>query len=261
VGDTADFADTGYIQDTGVGAAYWDAALSDILSELENINVQTAHIQAASLATDRPLRYPTGTPLLIEQWEHGVNGWEWASGGTGASVSRISNLSWTKGYCIKMVGGSDGARYATLSMQLGAYPKGKGGFQFAIAGNNHWDYLYIDTMFPYKGMYIWPGMVIDRGDNELLLYDVDWDEVVYWTALPWNFGSDRWQFIKFTWDWDAGTWDTLYFNEYKEDISAYTLPKEEGDITDDVYLGFYLKSLAGQNGTIYIDDICLTEEV
>lgn len=258
--DTPDFGPTGYAKDTAEGVTPLNANLTDILGELESINVQTANIQNATLSVDRPLRFAAGTPIFLEQFEYGDGFWVSASSGTGSSSAVSTTQFWSKGRSWKLVAGSDGGRTAKTKVRMGRYKTAKIGFQFAFTMDADLDYFALEIAWRTGTHYWYPALNFDVTNDTLEILDENdtWQTVQ--SGIDLYEAVTCFHFVKMIVDLTTVKYETLYLNDVEIDLSAYGFPDYGSPGTDPLVMEFNLRGDTGKNATVYLDDICVTEE-
>lgn len=258
--DTPDFGPTGYSQDTATGAGYWDVSLSDLLAELESLNVKTAIIQSATLTTDRPLRYASGHPIFIENWELARPGWVAGTYGTGALSARQATVWYSKGACWQLRAGSTLSRVADATYYMGRFPKGIMGFQccFTVHANTY--EVRAGVQFPYNGDYY----------HAQFSCFPDWTRFAVWeSTMSATNVSDAWQldvggnvfhFVKVTFDLETGMYVAATVDDMEIDLSAYTLASGSGLSGQGLTVYLYHKGDSATTPDCYIDDVVISEE-
>lgn len=255
-----DFGDVGAIQQTGDGALYWDALLSDLLTELEAISIGTAHIQNATLSADRPRRFASGTPIFIDQFEYGDGLWTGTNSGTDGSSARSDTSYMSKGYSWELKSATDSTHRASMQMKIGAIEQGPVGLQFAFTFHSYTDYY--EAEFYLKGpaaSYV-PEVKIDYNNSRIQILDEDsvFQTVLEWTSMA--SAATFFVFLKVTLDTLTGLWDTLYFNSEEVDISAYGVPSATAEDNGSLWVRVNHFGEDTRNPIVYVDDFCITLE-
>jgi len=255
-----DFGDVGAIQQTGDGAAYWDAALSDILEELETINIQTAHIQNATLSADRPRRFASGTPVFIEQFEYGSVLWHLDSSGSDGSSERSQTRYVSKGYAIELMSATDSTHRAYMQLKLGPLRLGPLGLQFSFTFANYSDYYRVEWYLVTATVRYDPEIIIDYNNSRIQILDANdaWQTVLEWDSIS-SGGGNFWS-IKVTLDTLTGMWDTLFFDSEEVDLSAHGLPSGTAEAHGYFWIEVDHYGENARNPKVYVDDVCITEE-
>jgi len=255
-----DFGDVGAIQQTGDGAVYWDTLLSDLLTELENINVQTARIESATILSDMPLRYRSGTPLYLTQFEHGAGPWVGSSVGADGGSEVSTDIWLSKGKSWILTAGSDSTRYARMDLRLGPYPNGEYSLEAAFTLGDNVIRLRFVVIWIDGSVGIIPTVWLDLEDAKVYIDD---ENLGYVSVIdPWNpdTDNDAWHFIKFTFDTESLLYTTLFLDEHEVDLSAYEIETASGYSDQAIRVYIQVDSTSGENATCYIDDIALVEE-
>ncbi len=265
--DTPDFGPTGYSQDTAAGAAHLDVDLGDLLAQLETLNVHQANIEnatlsisAATVVTGAPLRYGSGKPIFLESWEYNQKAWYGSGSGTDGIQRRSEEAFWTKGWSYELTCSSDSTRRASVSIRMGSYPAGPMGLQWAFTWDTRTDYVLLEGVFVDPDNRWNPEVRIDYNEKKIQILDGGsaWQDILAWDVI--TKGDGDWHFIKVTFDTATGMWDTLYFDFEAEDISEHAL--EAGSASDIGYIYFEFNHFGevDYNATMYLDDICLSDE-
>lgn len=267
VNDTPDFGDTEYIQSTSESTAHLDVDLGDLLAELETLNIHQANIENATIAVASamivagvPLRYKSGVPIFIENWEYNQKAWYGSSSGTDGITRRSDEAFWSKGWSYELRCSSDSTRRATVSVKQGSYKEGKLGLQFAFTFHQYTDYIRVELYLIGPDSAYQVEFKIDFNNHKVQILDGgnNLQEVITWTIV--SYGVDCWHFIKIIVDTENGLWDTIYFNSEEEDISEHTLKTATASDLGYVWMEFNHYGEEGQNAIMYLDDVCLTDE-
>ena len=255
-----DFGDVGSIQQTGDGAAYWDASLADILAQLETINIQTANIQNATLSADRPRRYASGTPIFIEQFEYGSVLWNLDSSGSDGSAARSDTCYMSKGYAVELMSATDSTHRSYMQFTMGARARGPIGFQCAFTFHQYTDYFRIEVYFKGPTARYNVEVKIDYNEERIQILDADseWETVLEWDSMM--YGAARFVFLKVTFNTLTGMWDRLFFNSEEVNISAHGLEPGTPEDNGSVWVEINQYGENTRNPIVYVDDICITEE-
>lgn len=260
VEDTADFADTEYIQETAQGTQRLDVDLSDLLAELESINVKTAVIQSATLLIDLPLRYRSGSPLYFTQFEHGAAHWQGTVGDTDGS-SAISTTLWlSKGQAWALKADAGGTKYARMEARFGSYPKCKVALEAAFTLTAQMTYLYwlikwVDGDNDYLAT-----LYYKKADDAIKLRDHQYAVKTVLSNWTPDVDDSAFHFIKLIIDVTTGKYVTLYLDEHEIPLADHGLFPGTGATGEPIYIAVQLNGAAGQNPIIYVDDVCLIEE-
>jgi len=258
--DTPDFGPTEYSRSTAEQTARLDVDLSDVLAQLQQLNVKTALIQSATIALDLPLRYRSGVPFYNNNFYLGAGNWVGTGYGTGWSSYTTTAFYYTSGRSWRLKAGSDGARLARATLKLGPYPKCKVGIEAAFTLTNTMDTLTFTLMWPYGGYDYFIIVYIDHTNTRICLRDQNYN--VQAVLSPWGYMVDdnAFHFLKIIADLNTEQYETIYLNEHELDVSQYGIYSENGNLTDSMELEVELHSQAGVSPIVYFTDICLTKE-
>lgn len=255
-----DFSDTGDLSAVGDASAYWDTALSALLSELESINVQTANIQNATLSVDRPLRFASGTPVFTEQFELGAVLW-WVSGaGTGWSATRSTAHYRSKGASMLLRPGRDGAMYAYAYCRDGLLPLVKLGGQVAFTLPADVDRIEFYFSVDSGANYYQPYVKLDYTNSRVQIYNRSLAWVTVVTSWTPDTHDTAFHYLKVVADLSTGYYDTLYLDNLEVDISATQIALFTGGGLGFTNIEAVVYGTVDNNPDVYVDDFCLTEE-
>lgn len=258
--DTPDFGPTGYARTTAEGAAYLDAALSDILSELQSINIHQANIANATLAIDLPKRYRSGVAIFAEQFEYDVQDWHGEIYGAGAASARSTAHWYSKGASWLLTTGSTLAKAALAYYQMGRYPQAKIGLEvcFTVPEDLYEFRTYLRC--PYNDNYYEARFSVYPSLGKVSL----WQTTASATTVSedWEFheGEDVFHFFKLVFDLTTGKYVVVYLDDLELDVSAYSLINGTGQAGKGWRLYFSAMAAIAANLDLYFDDVCLTEE-
>lgn len=258
--ETDDFGDTTNLQDMRDSTQHLDVDLGDLLVELENINVHQASIENALIVTDLPLRYRSGTPLFMCDFEYGDGHWKATTAGTGATSASSTTLWYSKGKSWELKAGSDGAKYARAEARFGNYPLGAVGVECAFTLADNMTALHILFKIVSGDDYYLADIYYNQADDKFKLRDENYAVQTILEGWTPDLGDNAFHFLKLVVDSSTGLYTTLFLDEHEIDISAYGLFTTTGATGDPMYIAFQLGAVSGNNPIVYIDDVCLTEE-
>jgi hypothetical protein len=255
-----DFSDTADLETAATQSLNLDTGLSDILLELQTLNVHQANIESATLSVDLPLRYRSGQPLYLQDWGDGAGHAIAWTAGTGAASARDTTKFYTKGASWKLTAGSDGGRAATLDIYQGMYPNSKVSFEWAMTWATDIEYFRFSVIWVDGSNYYYVEVYIDVAADEIQIYDDTPGYNMIRTPIDLYADDDCYHFFKVTVDFTTGKYIEAYIDEDTIDLSAYTMLYDAASAGDPLDLEWKLRSDAGKNPTIYVDTIAMVLE-
>lgn len=255
-----DFSDTSDLQSLGDASAFWDTAISELLAQLQTLNVHQANIESATLSVDLPLRYRSGQPLYIQDFEYSGSHMQAWKAGTGADCERVTDHALVKGASWQLRAGSDGGRAATLDITQGMYEKAKLSFEWAMTWSMDIDYLRFLVYFIDGSNYYYVELYIDVTADEIQIYDDTPGYESIRSPIGLYADPDTWHFFKVTVDFSTGDYVQAFINEETIDLSDYTMYYGAAAAGDPLNLEWKLHGDAGKNPTIYLDSIAMVLE-
>lgn len=255
-----DFSDTADANTTATQTEHLDVDLSDILLELQTLNVHQANIESATLSVDLPLRYRSGQPLYLQDWGDGAGHAIAWSAGTGAASARDTTKFLTKGASWKLTAGSDGGRAATLDFYLGMYEHAKVSFEWAMTWADDIESFMFSVIWLDGANYYYVELFIDVAAGEIQIYDDTPGYNSIRSPILLYADDDCWHYFKITADFSTGNYVEAYINEDTIDLSAYTMYYGASVAGSPLNMEWRLKGDAGKNPAIYIDTIAMILE-
>lgn len=255
-----DFGDTSNLQDMRDSTQHLDVDLGDLLLELENINVHQASIENALIVTDLPLRYRSGSPLFVTDFEYGDGHWKATTSGAGANSATSTTLWLSKGKSWQLKAGSDGSEYAKTEARFGNYPLGPMGIECAFTLTDQMNYFAILFKIVSGADYYLLDIRYDRANDLIKLRDENYASQTVLASWTPDVDDNAFHYFKATFDPSTALYTTLFLDEHEVDISAYGLFTAATGLGDPMYLAFQMGGPSGQNPIIYVDDVCITEE-
>lgn len=255
-----DFSDTADANTTATQSLNLDTAMSLILAELETLNVHQANIESATLSVDLPLRYRSGQPIYMQDWQHGAGHAIAVKAGLDAESERRTDKFLTKGASWLLKAGSDGGRNASLEIELGPYENAKVSFEWAMTWSADVEYLQFYVKWMDGSNYFWVELYIDVAADEIQVRD---DGLVYQpirTPINLEEDDDCYHYFKVTVDFTTGDYVEAHINEETIDLSAHTMYYAATTASDPLEIRWILKGDAGKNPLTYIDTIAMVLE-
>lgn len=179
--------------------------------------------------------------------------------GTGAEIS-LSPDYWIRGgYSLKLVGGSDGSRYADAKFWIDHPPSNIVGLEIHVSGVPDLDYLeirlrkYVDNNVYRARLRFNPGLVPDKMQIE--------DDAGDWQTVGNNFyglNVEMFNHIKLVADFDTNKYVRALWGDTEVDLSAYSLYRVGAGYLNQMLAGVKIYSRDGENDSKYVDYVLVT---
>lgn len=222
---------------------------------------QTASVGFAELAArlGSMVRYErSGQVLFMDGFEHGLQHWDPAPGGTDAEVVIDARYCQSGGYSCFLKSGKTTPWDAMIRHRQGGLPTGKMGFQVSFSQGS-----VADEFTCY--MYLWDGAkmheVAMRWSDTLMKLQV-YEKDTGWTTIDGPLLAFRgaWCFntMKIVADLDTDKYVRVRLNNYTIDLSDWDV-KSTVDATE-AGMDFFItnKGDNGQNDYVWVDDVVIT---
>jgi len=177
--------------------------------------------------------------------------------GVGASVTIDVDYALTGGYCLKMLGGEDGDKKATVQGIVGRNPSSRIGVSIAFSPVGVPDYFILwlrvrDATTRYIG-----GLKYDPGSYLLSYYgdDAAWHSLGNHYHVPYPYAFS---FMKLVIDTSLDKYVRCLFQGTEIDLSAYDLETDVSGWTDSVEMLIEVVSTADHNYGIRFDHYVIT---
>lgn len=200
-----------------------------------------------------------GSVVHIETFEHGLQGWEKTTGGTGAEYMASAEASRSGGYSCKLIAGSDGSRISQIFRKFPYPVLGRYGLEFSVKLGEYtqdivWNLSYHDGTDEHSYMckYLVSERTVQVRDENGVFQDIVSD--LYLTYAYSGFHA-----VKLVVDLANDDFVRLIINEVEYDLSDYSAYVFVEDDGPNVRVAIQERSEVGQNGYSYFDDIILTQ--
>lgn len=200
-----------------------------------------------------------GNVVWLENFEHGINRW-WVTGsGVGNSQTISATTSRSGDSSLKLVTGNTLAHQAR-ARKLFQYPSlVKHGLEFSFTYGTDFDYMRVWFNIRDGADVHYIGLEIDN-TNQRVEY---WDDAGNWVPTGITFTEVvAWPMfvtVKIVADASTDLYTRLIFGEQEVDLSAHGLQVLPAPGAPYIDVFFDMFSTAGNNATMYIDDIILTQ--
>jgi len=179
--------------------------------------------------------------------------------GTGSEISLSPDYWVHGGYSLKLVGGSDGDRYADAKFWIDHPPSNIIGLEVHVSGVPDLDYLEI-RLRKYVGNNIYrarlrfnPALVPDGMQIE--------DDNGDWQDVGNNFyglNVEMFNHVKLVADFDTNKYVRALWGDTEVDLSAYSLYRVGAGYLNQMLAGVKLYSRSGENDSKYVDYVLVT---
>lgn len=200
-----------------------------------------------------------GDTYLIDNFESGVGKWDLAGAGTGNEQVLSADRARSGGYSIKLVGGSTSAYNARMYNYF-PYPiLSKWGFEVHFSIPQGFDYIVFEiTLFTGTHSKL-AKITYDRDNKTIQCLGSDGNDHDINTSFFFYESSYLFHVFKLVADLVDSKYVRLITNETTHDLSAYGMYSDTSDYSKHIRLGIFLYSRDGQNDSVYIDNIIVTQ--
>lgn len=253
-----DFSDTADQSTIAGYSVNWDTALTNLLTELESINIRTAEIGAATLIDGQPLRFRSGENVFYEDFQYDNGFWVAYTSGTGATSALDTDNCLSRAQCWKIKAGSDGGKQAWVSFQQGRFAFEPFGIEFGFSHSSLTDYFSIFIEPAYDDRYLRYVLKLDITNNKAQIRDENgtYQDVI--DPLDIYPGIGVFHFCKLIVDPDGPTYTTLHLDDNEVDLSAYSAADAAASDDTPFYVSFRVYGTGGDNPDVNIDNLALT---
>lgn len=177
--------------------------------------------------------------------------------GAGASVAIDVDYALTGGYCLKMLGGSDGTMKATVQGIVGRNPSSRIGVTVAFSPVLNPDYFTVFLRVRDQSTRYIGGLKYDPGGYDLYYYDENaaWQRIGAYYHVPYPYA---YSFMKLVIDIDTGDYVRALFQGSEVDLSAYALDTDASGYNDSVEVLIEVVSTSGNNHGFRFDHYVIT---
>ena len=200
-----------------------------------------------------------GNVMFLENFEHGLGGWQTNSSGAGGRVSLSPQRALEGAYSAKFVAGSDVLRDAVIGRYLGYPVYARHGLEAAVAWGANVEYVRLDVQY-------WDGVT---GYRSAIRYDPVNDDFEYMDAAgAWpDIDADRplpdsdyvFHHLKFVTDVSKGEYCRALLDDAEYSLAGipiYSTPS----VTDPImFVAIYIFSTPGNNAVGYVDSVIVTQ--
>lgn len=200
-----------------------------------------------------------GNVLFIGTLESGLGAYYTETSGTGASVTVSTERFLAQGYSLKMIGGSDGSRYA-LAMRSLAYPAlSKMGMECHVVIDDNLDHFDFEVFGHNGSSYSTFGIRYDHVNSKLQYRDDTpaWVDIATGVAL--YYSTYLFLPFKLVFDEENREYVRLICTGVEYDMSDNACEVTTGVATPHMDIRFLVYSKSGENTVAYIDNIVLTQ--
>lgn len=216
-------------------------------------NAELAVRLGSAVAYDR-----RGQVAFFEDFETGVGAWTFDKDGTLGAGALDPTTSLSGGYSYRLTGGSNGDRWASISMTRGLAQVGRMGLEFAVAWGTDFDYV-VGSLILGDGTREYLAQIrYDFDDEDLEVYN---DLGAWVSVLDAAFSGTTkkaYNVLKFVIDTDSQKYERLLFNDQEVNLSDHSY--EDVGLTAGEYTTVEIACYSHpfDNDVVYVDDIILT---
>lgn len=200
-----------------------------------------------------------GDLVWLDDFESGMNKWEWSNHGTNAASFPFTRHARSGGLSAQLVAGSDGAHRVESIRDL-PYPAiSNMGFEISFKPLDDYERFFIDIAI-YDGSNMYRGTV--QHDQSLLEYQI-WLGNGAWvklaTAPSWQVMKGPFHTIKIVVDFNTMKYKRAIFDDQGFDLSAYDLEAIADATNPRIHVRFVFVGRVGYNDEGYVDDAIVTQ--
>jgi len=177
--------------------------------------------------------------------------------GAGASASLDPTRFFTGGYVLNLVGGSNGFRAASASVDLSIPPSDRLGAQIRWAQSVAMDYLLL-RMYCVKNEVRWRGFLKYEWATQKLQYYDDAGNYQDIATVDYSVGVYLFTNLKLVIDVSTGKYVRALMENHEYSLTANLNQTDVPGTADSFSFDCYLKSRNGQNDHIYLDSMIAT---
>lgn len=200
-----------------------------------------------------------GNVIWLEDFEHDIGKWETGGLGTGMEVVISSEKARNGQFSAKLVGGSTLGGGAQIK-RWSAFPVlGAMGLEVSFAIDSDLNVLYI-YFYAFDGDDAIQGKLLYDHVNKKLQYEYP---VATWNNIATNLKLEveyyTFNTIKIVVDFKSQVWKRVILNEVEYPLPDVPLIVFGSGITPQFRIEIDNANVAGTNGTVYIDDVIVTQ--
>lgn len=200
-----------------------------------------------------------GQVLILTDFSSGWPANWLTTSGTGASAVLSPDMWQRGGYSVKLTGGSDGSKYASVLLKAGPNPTGKVGVACSFACSDTPEFLELKIVYQVTGGGVSARARVDFDNDKLQV----WDDAGVWqnvgTVSPYA-NPDYFHSFKFVIDVSTEVYDRVLLDDVEVDASAYSAVHVAAGGDEVLTTVTRLYSHAGNNEYAFIDSMVLTTQ-
>jgi hypothetical protein len=200
-----------------------------------------------------------GDVFLIDNFEAGSSKWELGGGGAGNAQTLTTDKARSGGYSIKLTGGSDGELLARMYNYFPYPVLSKWGFETHFSIGPGIDKLYF-LIRQETGIHAKLASILYDRTNQKLQY-LDSSNIYQDIQTSFLLYENTYLFhvFKLVADLENFKYVRLITNETEYDLSAYDMYSFSNIATKHLKVAIYLYSRSGNNDSIYVDNVIITQ--
>lgn len=198
-----------------------------------------------------------GQTLLASDFRDGMGNVLKYPEGTGSSISLDPTYSQSGGYSVRLVGGSDGDRYARCDFLVEHPPSLQMGLEATFSGVADYDNFKIEMRRYTGGRILIAAIRYDFATGQIQYRDGDgnWQNIANPHFLD---GGEMFHRLKVVADFDTKKYIRILYADTEFDASAIDLYDSGGGFLSAVYCEIRLTSRAANNDVAYLDSYAVT---
>jgi len=200
-----------------------------------------------------------GDVIFIDNFENGTAKWRLSGVGTGNKQVLTADKSRSRGYSVKLVGGSTATFLAEMYARIPYPVLSKWGFEVHFAMGSNIDKVQF-SMVKFTGTQAKSGLIrYDRTNEKLQYVDKNGADQDIETSFKLSQSDYLFHVFKLVQDLENDKFHRLIINETTYDLSAYDVYTYSDTSTKHISIGIELYSRSGNNDYIYIDNVIVTQ--
>lgn len=199
-----------------------------------------------------------GEVLFFEDWEHGLTNWETFALGTGAEVVLASDKFTSKGFSVRLRGGSDSNRTSTINYFHPYLNISNFGLELRVLADASVEEYNLGVSYYDGAKQTWSKVRFITDSLKWQIFDdsVTYKDILTIVARP--SPTHTFSFVKLVANFDDKVSSRFFFNENLVATDDYGLYNPIDTTVPGIKISIQSKSKTGLLGDIYVDNIVLT---
>jgi len=200
-----------------------------------------------------------GEVLFLDDFADGLVHWSWETDGAGASVDLSAARARIGRFSARLVGGSDGWRYAEIFRSLSPHAPSNCGFEVAFNYDDDLTFIRL-TLIVYDGATRAEfGVIWYNTSKELLYTGFEGDDVLLAAGIDLNRGPTPFHTAKLVTNVPNGEYIRFLLDNAEYSLAGIPGLSEASALAPDIELVVAVQSKPGVNGAAYIDAVIATQ--